>query len=289
MRGGQHQVLLLVKALQERGHENIVLAREGGPLLQATSEAGIETLSAGLFQTLRTSKRVDVVHAHDARAHTLAAAASGCPFVVSRRVAFPIRKSLASRWKYKRAARYLAVSKYVADELGRAGISRDRIDIIYDAVPEVDSGRWDARAPAVALASHDPEKGRDLVAAAAKLAGIEVVFSTDIPADLRRAAMFVYITRSEGLGSAALLAMAMGIPVVASCTGGLAEVFEDGISGVYTDNSVEQIAACMKGIVSGVIPAEVLIGNARRLVATRYSQQQLVEQTLISYGRALHG
>ena len=133
------------------------------------------------------------------------------------------------------------------------------------------------------------EKGRDLVEAAAKPAGIEVVFSTDIPADLRRASMFVYITRSEGLGSAALLAMAMGIPVVASRIGGLAEVFEDEVSGVYTDNSVEQIAACMENIVSGVIPAEVLIGNARRLAATRYSPHRTCDQTLTSYERALHG
>jgi Glycosyl transferases group 1/Glycosyltransferase Family 4 len=288
MRGGQHQVLLLVNALRERGHGNIVLAREGGPLFQAMSEAGIETWSVGLLQTLKNSNRVDVVHAHDARGHALAATACRRPFVVSRRVAFPIRKSLPSRWKYKRAARYLAVSRYVAEELGRAGVHTDRIDVIYDAVPEVDSGQWDARAPAVALASHDREKGRDLVAAAAKAAGVEVLFSTDIPADLRRASMFVYITRSEGLGSAALVAMAMGIPVIASRTGGLAEVFEDGISGVYTDNSVEQIADRMKNIVNGVIPAEALIENAERLAAMKYSLNRLVDQTLISYGLALN-
>jgi glycosyltransferase involved in cell wall biosynthesis len=288
MRGGQHQVLLLVEALRQRGHENVVLAREGGPLWKATRNAGIETRSAGLLETVKSSKRVDLVHAHDARGHTLAAAASRCPFVVSRRVAFPVKQSLPSRWKYKRAARYLAVSRYAAEQLARAGVDSDRIDVVYDAVPKLDRGQWDARAPAVALASRDPEKGRDLVAAAAKLAGIEVVFSTDIPADLRRASMFVYITRSEGLGSAALVAMAMGIPVIASRIGGLAEVFDDEISGVYTDNSVEQIAACMKNMVNGVFPAEVLIENARGLAETRYSLDQLVTQTLSSYGRALN-
>jgi adenine/guanine phosphoribosyltransferase-like PRPP-binding protein len=288
MRGGQHQVLLLVEALRDRGHENIVLAREDGPLWKATSKAGIETWSAGLFQTRRTSKRVDLVHAHDARGHTLAAAASGCPFVVSRRVAFPIRQSLPSRWKYKRAARYLTVSRYVAEELARAGVAQDRIDVVYDAVPKLDGGQWDAGAAAVALASRDPQKGRDLVTAAAKLAGIEVVFSNDIPNDLRRASMFVYITRSEGFGSAALVAMAMGIPVIASRTGGLAEVFEHEVSGIYTENSVEQIAACMKNMVNRAIPAEVLIENAKRLVESKYSLNRLVDQTLASYGRALN-
>jgi len=290
MRGGQHQVLLLAKGLHDHGHENIVLARSGSPLFQAASGAGFETESAGWTAIFRNSRRVDLVHVHDARGHTLAAGAARCPIVVSRRVAFPVRQSLPSTWKYRRAARYLAVSRCVAAELSRAGIAEDKIDVIYDAVPdEVQPGIWDPRAPAVALASWDSQKGRDLVSAAAKLAGIEVNFSNDIPVSLRVASMFVYITRSEGLGSAALIAMAMGIPVVASRVGGLAEVFDDGTSGIHTDNTVEQIAAAMRKILQDGTLTALLIENARRLTTTRYSLHQLVSQTLTSYERALNG
>ena len=71
---------------------------------------------------------------------------------------------------------------------------------------------------------------------AAVLGGFPVVFSADLESDLLHAAAFLYITRSEGLGSAALLAMAMGIPVVASRQGGLTEVFEDERSGLFVQN-----------------------------------------------------
>ncbi len=80
------------------------------------------------------SRASAVVHAHDAKAHTLAALASRKTFVVSRRVAFPVKRTVASRWKYRRATRYLAVSEYVAGELRKAGVPAAKIDVVYDGV-----------------------------------------------------------------------------------------------------------------------------------------------------------
>lgn len=288
MRGGQHQVLLLVTELRRRGHEIRLMARQGSPLFEAARTAGIQVEDAGLAPMFRSSRKLDLVHAHDARAHTISAFAARCPFVVSRRVAFPVKRSLASRWKYRRAARYLAVSQFVARELRQVGVGIEKIDVVPDGVPDMEPGLWDPRAPAIALASQDPQKGRDLVTAAAGLASISVIFSDNIIADLRRASMFVYITHSEGLGSAALIAMAMGIPVIASRVGGLAEVFEDRVSGVYTENSVDEIASAMRRIVNEQIRIQPLIENARKLVRTRYSVHQLISRTLSSYERALN-
>jgi glycosyltransferase involved in cell wall biosynthesis len=264
------------------------MARQGSPLFEAAADAGIQVEAAGLPPMFRSSRKLDLVHAHDAHAHTTSAFAARCPFVVSRRVAFPVKRSLASRWKYKRAARYLAVSQFVARELRQAGVDIEKIDVVPDGVPDLEPGLWDPRAPAVALASQDPQKGRDLVTAAAGLASIDVVFSNNIIAHLRRASMFVYITHSEGLGSAALIAMAMGIPVIASRVGGLAEVFEDRASGIYTENSVDEIASAMRRIVNEEIRIQPLIENARKLAETKYSVHQLINRTLASYERALN-
>src|SRR5947208_11167752 len=112
MRGGQYQVLLLLNGLREKGHYPILLAREGAPLSKAAEAAGHRVAPASLQSVWSWSQLSAVVHAHDARAHTLAAVASRKPFVVSRRVAFPVKRTVLSRWKYRRAAAYLAVSEY---------------------------------------------------------------------------------------------------------------------------------------------------------------------------------
>src|SRR5580658_8040168 len=112
MRGGQHQVLLLMRALERRGHRQLLLARPGSPLVK---EFGAVPLGA------RLPAGFDIIHAHDSAAHTRALT-SRLPLVVARRVAFPVKRGILSQWKYRRASHYIAVSNFVAGELQRAGI-----------------------------------------------------------------------------------------------------------------------------------------------------------------------
>jgi L-malate glycosyltransferase len=288
MRGGQHQVLLLLKALREAGHQSTLLARENSPLWRAAEAEGFQVHPAGITAVWRHSRNADVIHAHDARAHTTAALASRCKFVVSRRVAFPVRRPVLSKWKYQRAARFLAVSQCVARELEAAGIHREKIDIVYDGVEPLEAAQeWSAEYPAVALASRDPQKGRDLVEQAAEMAGVRVVFSEDLARDLRRASMFVYITRSEGLGSAALLAMNRGVPVIATCVGGLTEVLTNGVSGILVKNDAREIACAMRSILEDPAFSHRLIDEARVRIAECFTVEHLLRRTLLSYARAL--
>ena len=287
MRGGQHQVVLLLKALRDAGHQSTLLARSRSPLWQAASDAGIPVYRASARNVWKHSKRSEIVQAHDARAHTLAAFASRQKFVVSRRVGFPVNRNIASAWKYRKASRFLAVSNFVAKELQTAKIPEDKIDVVYDAVERVPgSETWSPEYPAVALASKDPQKGRTLVEQAAKASGIEMLFSDDLARDLRRASMFVYITRSEGLGSAALLAMNMGVPVIASRVGGLAEVFVDGVSGIYVNNDVTEIVRAMRRVLGTRTQAQSLIDAGKARVAECFTVEQLLRSTLNAYGRA---
>ena len=286
MRGGQIQVKLLMKGLREAGHECQLLARPGSPLFESDPQAA----PAGLVSVWSRSTDFDILHAHDARAHTLAAIAGRAPFVVSRRVAFPVKRGLPSKWKYARARRFLAVSRFVAKELQSAGVPTERIDVVYDAVdlPQP-AATWDRNLPAVALATSDPQKGRTIVERAAHIAGIPIVFSNDLTRDLQRASMFVYITQSEGLGSAALLAMARGVPVVASRAGGLAEVFGDELAGLYVRNEPEDVARAMRKMRDDADFARSLIRAGQRRVAEQFTLQHMVEGTLKSYERAVAG
>jgi Glycosyl transferases group 1/Glycosyltransferase Family 4 len=288
MRGGQHQVLLLMKALREAGHQSTLLARERSPLWSAAAAQKFPVYGAGINSVRQYSKDADVVHAHDARAHTMAALASRCKVVVSRRVAFPVRRSIASTWKYQHAERFLAVSQFVSRELESAGIRKDKIDIVYDAVEAQEATEdWKPEHPAVALASRDVKKGRDLVEQAAKFAHMPIVFSEDLAQDLQRASMFVYITQSEGLGSAALLAMNMGVPVIASRVGGLTEVVADGVSGILVENEPHEIARAMRSVSEHPAFGRQLIDEGRARVAECFTVGHLVRGTLLSYARAL--
>jgi glycosyltransferase involved in cell wall biosynthesis len=287
LRGGQRQVLLLMKGLREAGHESVLLARENTPLWRAAVENDLLVYDVKLRNLRKHSGCADVVHAHDARSHTIAALAVKRAFLVSRRVAFPVSRTFASRWKYGRAARFLAVSECVAQQLHAAGVPAGKIEVVFDGVEPVAEAEWKIDYPAVALASADPGKGRDLVEQAAAAAEIPVHYSSDLTRDLRRASMFVYITRSEGLGSAALLAMSMGIPVVASRVGGLPEVIIEGESGILVSNDSGEIARAMRQVLENAASTQIIIGNARARVAKFFSREQLVERTLSAYRRVL--
>jgi hypothetical protein len=288
LRGGQRQVQLLLKTLRAASYECRLFARVGGTLSQHARAGGGHPLPATLFSMWRRSADYDLVHCHDAHAHTIAALASRVPFVVSRRVAFPVSTSAASRWKYARAARYLAVSEFVAGQLRAAGVPSGKIDVVYDAVEmPVSSGNWSPEGPVVALASTDPQKGRDLVESASQLAKMPVVYSTDLAKDLKNASAFVYISRSEGFGSAALLAMSMGVPVIASKVGGLVEVVEDGVSGIGVNNDPAEIAAALKRVIREPDVTRRLVENARRRAAEMFSTEILLNRTVAAYRRAL--
>src|SRR5436190_1589695 len=97
MRGGQWQALALAAGL---GESSVLLARKDGVLLTEARERGIDVRPFSATALTSLARDCDIVHAHDARSHTWAALLGGGPLVVSRRVAFSVQTSLASRWKY---------------------------------------------------------------------------------------------------------------------------------------------------------------------------------------------
>ena len=280
MRGGQYQALALVEGLRAAGHENRVLARPGTPFFE---RVGAEPLTLRAIHGL--SRAAEVVHAHDSRSHTFAAITARAPLVVARRVAFPAGRSLAARWKYARAARFLAVSRFVAGELQRAGVPAERISVVPDGVELPAEVRPRDGSRIVALRSEDPLKANDLLDAT----GLPVAYSRDLPRDLPGAAVFVYLSRSEGLGSAALLAMAHGVPVVASRVGGLPEVVEDGKTGLLTANDPAAVRAAVERLLGDAEFAAACGRAGRERAAREFSTSTMVQATLAAYRKVLTG
>jgi glycosyltransferase involved in cell wall biosynthesis len=281
MRGGQWQALRLMEGLAARGVESTLLARGGGPLLEAARRRGLRVEPWGLVRTMLLARRHDLIHAHDARSHTLGVMASTGRLVVSRRVAFPVR----SRWKYRHARRYLAVSEFVKSVLVAGGVPEEKIAVVYDGVPLLEPARGSS---VVALANaRDPRKGAPLALEAASLAAVKLKLSTDLERDLRDAAVFVYITHSEGLGSGALLAMSAGVPVVASNVGGLPEIIRHGENGLLVDNTPPAIAAAIRQLLDDPAFARRIGDAARRTVMERFTVDHMVRHTMEVYREVL--
>src|ERR1035438_8628983 len=222
MRGGQWQVLRLMEGLRRESIDCTLLSPRASPLWDKARALNLDVRPLGPWAVHRLSRQSDLIHAHDAHAHTLAAVLAGAPLVVSRRVAFPIR----SRWKYRHASRYAAVSQFVKGVMLDGGVPENKISVVYDGVPLGEPAVHAERLgeTVVAPASGDPRKGTALAREATRRAGVDLLLSRDLVSDLMGAALFLYLTHSEGLGSAILMAMAAGVPVIASNVGGIPEI-----------------------------------------------------------------
>lgn len=146
-RGGQNQALLMLKGLRARGHEAELVAAKGSVLGERAHESGVTVhcVSRELFRIpaawkvreLVASGGFDLVHANEAHAVSavwLAGAHKHVPFLISRRVGYPLGKSRASQARYEAAAKIVAISKWVADQVLASGIQREKVTVVYEGV-----------------------------------------------------------------------------------------------------------------------------------------------------------
>ena len=236
--------------------------------------------SLSLMRVAFESRLHDLIHAHDARSHTLAALIPGARLIVSRRVAFPVK----SRWKYTRAGRYIAVSEHVKSVLTAAGIAPEKIDVVYDGVPLLERPPGDE---VLAPASDDPQKGAELAREAAALAGVELKFCHKLQHELRRRAIFLYLTHSEGLGSGALLAMSAGAAVIASNVGGLPEAIRQRENGLLVPNEPAAIAGAIRELRADPALVRRLGEAARRTIEEGFTVDSMVRRTMEIYNQVL--
>jgi glycosyltransferase involved in cell wall biosynthesis len=275
MGGGQWQVLRLIEGLEAAGVESTLLARPGAPLFDAARKRGLRVEALGLRRVAALSRPHDLTHAHDARGHTLGVIAGAARLIVSRRVAFPVR----SRWKYRRALRYLAVSEYVKSILMAGGVPAEKIDVVHDGVPLLPVKPGEGVLAAA--------KGKALAMEAARLAGVGLTVATDLEYELPGAAIFVYLTECEGLGSAALLAMSAGAAVIASKVGGLTEAIRHGENGLLVENRAEAVAAAIRQLRDDSGLARRLGEAGRRTIQEQFTIGHLLRRTIEVYRQVL--
>lgn len=146
-RGGQNQALLTLRGLRARGHAAELVAVRGQPLALRAAAEGIPVHGVGeraarlgaalLLRRLLRRRKFDVLHANEPHALTaawLAGAHRRLALVVSRRVAYPLKKDLISLARYRAAQRILAISRFVAESVTSSGLLPERIKVVYEGV-----------------------------------------------------------------------------------------------------------------------------------------------------------
>ena len=334
-RGGQRQVYLLAVAQRERGDEPLVVAAPDSPLAGRLKTQGIASAAVAMrgdwdviamrrVRRLVSRWRPDLVHAHDAHAHAIALGALigiAAPLVVTRRVPFPPTGFI----KYgSRVARFIAISRAVADAMINRGVDADRCTVVYSGVPAPTVGtardwRREAGWPADTMicgivGAMTAEKGVDRLHDIARC----------LPPDVRRRIRLVLLggtargvddfegipayragfvdaihdamagldmlwhpSDAEGLGTAVIDAMALGVPPVTFATGGLAEVVQADRSGLLAApgdvrafaRQVERLAA------DASLRSRLSVGGKAR--AAEFSVERMVRGTAAVYERVL--
>jgi len=107
---------------------------------------------------------------------------------------------------------------------------------------------------------------------------------SDVPRLLRAFDLFAFPSRWEGFGIALIEAMAAGLPVVASRTGGITEIVEDGVSGLLVaPGDAGGLAATLARVLRGPDTAGELARNGLARVRERFSLARTVERMAAIY------
>ncbi len=338
-RGGQRQVYLLAKGLRERGHEPLVIAPAESPLLDKVRIAGLaatavstraewDMLAAKRIRSRLRAWRPDIVHAHDARSHTIAMIALGTnsrtPLIVTRRVAFSPR---LARVKYgRRVTRFIAISNAVKNAMTLVGVPAGKIDVVYSGIPEPRiASRRDWRQElgwpkdtliCGVVGAMTEEKGIELLQevisrlspSVAMKCGIVFLGAEDsgqlvAPAVRIHWAGFVaeigdamagldmlwHPATSEGLGTSVLDSLALGVVPVAFATGGLSETIQHGLSGLLVPpGNLDDFASGISSLVTDATMRETLGVNGRQR-ARAFSDVSMIENNIAVYYRVLEG
>jgi glycosyltransferase involved in cell wall biosynthesis len=182
-----------------RGQEPHLAAPGGAALLTRAAGEGFavhpvpmrgtwDVASVLVLAALLRSLRPEVVHWHAARAHAIGAMASlldPAPVrVLSRRVVFPVRRSIGSRLLYALPVdRIAAISMAVRDALVQSGVDARKIDVVPSGIepsPEPDPmrrselrralGCGEGDVAAITVSALAPGKGHETLLRAAAVA-----------------------------------------------------------------------------------------------------------------------
>lgn len=289
-RGGEQQIAYLIEGLSAQGIDSFVFCAAQSamedhckkyniPFSIYVKRSGVSFSAARSLAKKAKQQQVDLIHLHDAHAHTygvMAATFFGCnqKMVLSRRVDFPIKSSFLTQLKYNHSSiqKIICVSKFI-ENLVRKSVKRpERVLTVYSGI---DSSKF-AKSKTGKLrdllymnnenvligniAALAPHKDHfTFVDACEKIlqkrpkiqfviiggdggtkSSIEdyidekdltdsihlLGFRNDVSELIKDLDLFLFSSKTEGLGTSVIDAMAAELPIVTTAAGGIPEIIE---------------------------------------------------------------
>lgn len=330
-RGGERQTVLLIQALaRQSGVRQWLVCRSQSPMRQQLQGLDVCFIDARQpWQGHWQAPQADVVHAHEARAMHWAWLhrwLRRTPYLLTRRMDTPVRRTRFNRLVYGQAAAVVAISSPVEQDiapLARVGRAL-RIPDAYGellATPagvqavsaSLGQGFWVGNVAALV----DKHKGQRVLLQAARLlrdeapsmrflflgagadaealaqesAGMGNVrwegFQENVGDYLANLDVFAFPSRFEGLGSSVLDAMSFDVPVVASEVGGIPDIVADGRTGLLVPpGDARALADALLRLFNDAALRQEL-ARAARAALDDFSPQAMAQRYLDAYRQVL--
>ena len=354
-RGGEGQLLLLMRGLVGRGYAITLAAPPGAAIAERSRSLGINhvpiAISGGMdlaaawrLRSLLRRGAFDIVHCHSSHAHSVVfianyarsprARAERPQFVVSRRVDFRVAGNRFSTLKYRHGADlFLAIYNGVREVLVESGVEPGRIRLVPSGIDLdkfgamrnsnylFDEFEIERGSPIIGnVAALAPHKSQvDFIRAAKSIADeidnarffivgegslrprlealiaeldladrvILTGFRSDVLEILSIFDCFVLSSYLEGLCTSIMDAQALGIPVVATNTGGVPDLVDDGRTGLLVEpRNPEAIASAVLRMLGDGDLRRSCVEAARRK-SQAYDYRYMVERTVDAYDAML--
>jgi len=312
-RGGEQQIAYLIEGLENLGIESLVFCAKNSkmethckdnevPFIPYSKKGGVSFSVARQLAKYAKDRQVDLIHMHDAHAHTYAVMAAtffGCKqkMILSRRVDFPIKSSFFTQWKYnhKSIKKIICVSEFIT-KLVRTGVKNpEQVMTIHSGI---DSNKFilgttgklrellniNKDVPLIGnVAALAPHKDHftfvntcELILNKKPTAQFVIIggdggtkqavekyieekglnnsihllgFRSDVSDLIKDLDVFLFSSKTEGLGTSVVDAMAAELPIVTTAAGGIPEIVEHLKNGWLVDIGDAQ------GLANGVLLA----------------------------------
>lgn len=315
-RGGERQTELLIRELSRLEWKQRLVVRKNSPLPQRVADVqsmDIVEVPSNVISAGMAARGSALVHAHEARsihAGLVASLMYQIPYIGTRRVTNPFKRSLIRDLAYRRADCISVLSTSISSNVLRR-YPNTRTEIIPSA--HADFARTHVRNDAFVApyrgktvighvgALVRPHKGQHNIIDVARrwhdrrpnvqfvlvgsgkdemefreladgLTNVEFAGQvTNVDDYLDLFDLFVFPSLMEGLGSTLLDAMCFGLPIVASNVGGIPDIIDDGVNGLLVEvDNSVELGDALERIIND--PAlQVSMREASLKKADRYS------------------